>query len=81
MLQACSMCLYIYSAIISRGPPVAKASNENGSDGEERKLGEQTGLDRTLAKVRAKAFRCCCSRCNQQHEHMFAHQTILYVVK
>ena len=34
-----------YSAIISRGPPVAKASNENGFDGEERKLGEQTGLD------------------------------------
>ena len=24
---------------------MAKASNENGSDGEERKLGEQTGLD------------------------------------
>ena len=35
----------IYSAIISGGPPVAKAPNENGSDGEERKLGEQTGLD------------------------------------
>ncbi len=24
---------------------MAKAPNENGSDGEERKLGEQTGLD------------------------------------
>ena len=24
---------------------MAKASNENGSDGEERKLGEQNGLD------------------------------------
>ena len=35
----------IYSAIISGGLPVAKAPNENGSDGEERKLGEQTGLD------------------------------------
>ena len=34
-----------YSAIISGGPPVAKASDEHGSDGEERKLGEQTGLD------------------------------------
>ncbi len=38
-------CLHVYSAIISGGLPVAKASNENGSDGEERKLGEQTGLD------------------------------------
>ena len=35
----------VYSVIISGGPPVAKAPNENGSDGEERKLGEQTGLD------------------------------------
>ena len=34
-----------YSAIISRGPPVAKAPDENGSDCEERKLGEQNGLD------------------------------------
>ena len=31
--------------MISEGPPVAKALHENGSDGEERKLGEQTGLD------------------------------------
>ena len=36
---------HIYSVIISGGPPVAKASNENGSDGQERKLGEQNGLD------------------------------------
>ena len=35
----------IYSVIISGGLPVAKAPNENGFDGEERKLGEQTGLD------------------------------------
>ncbi len=34
-----------YIAIISGGPPMAKASDEHGSDGEERKLGEQTGLD------------------------------------
>ena len=33
------------NAIISGGPPVAKALDENGSDGEERRLGEQTGLD------------------------------------
>ncbi len=30
---------------------MAKASDENGSDGEGRKLGEQTGLDRFLPKT------------------------------
>ena len=29
---------------------MAKAPNENGSDGEERKLGEQTGLDRAFCR-------------------------------
>ena len=42
--SACRI-LLTYSAVISGGPPVAKAPNENGSDGQERKLGEQTGLD------------------------------------
>ena len=31
--------------IIPGRPPTAKASNQNGSDGEGLKLGEQTGLD------------------------------------
>jgi len=34
--------------LIRGGPPVAKASFWNESDGEGRKLGEQRGLDRTL---------------------------------
>ncbi len=33
------------NAIIPRGPPVAKAPYENGSDCEGRKLGERSGLD------------------------------------
>ena len=43
--KKCNFFSCFYSAIISGGLPVAKAPNENGSDGEERKLGEQTGLD------------------------------------
>ncbi len=35
----------VVNAVIPRGPPVAKAFNQNGSDSEERKPGEQTGLD------------------------------------
>ena len=35
----------VYIVIIPRGPPVAKASDENGSDGQGRKLGERSGLD------------------------------------
>ena len=34
---------------------MAKALDENGSDGEERKLGEQTGLDTRVV--------LCCKRC------------------
>ena len=34
--------------MIPEGPPVAKALHENGSDGEERKLGERPGLDTRL---------------------------------
>ena len=35
----------VYSAIIPSRQPVAKASDENRSDGQGRKLGEQSGLD------------------------------------
>ena len=31
--------------MIPERPPVAKALNQNGSDGEKRKLGERPGLD------------------------------------
>ncbi len=34
--------------MIPEGPPVAKALDEDGSDGEERKLGERPGLDTRL---------------------------------
>ena len=38
---------------------MAKASDENGSDGQGRKLGEQTGLDRFFAKKSSKSMQCC----------------------
>ena len=34
--------------MIQEGPPVAKAFDEDGSDGEARKLGERPGLDTRL---------------------------------
>ena len=49
----------IYSVIISGGLPVAKAPNENGFDGEERKLGEQTGLDSGSFGVKKLLLVCC----------------------
>ena len=35
----------VYNVVILAGPPVAKAPDQDTSDGEGRRLGEQTGLD------------------------------------
>ena len=46
---AAKTCKQAYSPVILKGLPVAKAPDQNASDSERRRLGEQIGLDTRVA--------------------------------